>query len=114
MTKGLHYFFIDALEKYADNVAIVTPTSSLTYKAIDILSNQLANQLLKAGVQENDIVALSLTDGIWQIVAILAILKINATYLPVNQDTPSSRLNVMLEIARCRYLITDSLKQEVR
>ena len=41
-----------------------------------------------------------------QIAAIIAVLKLNATYLPVHHDTPD-RIERMLEIAKCKTILTD-------
>ena len=108
MERGLHYYVIDALEKYRDHVAIVSKAETLTYQQLEEFSNQVANQLLTHGVKEHDIVALSLAEGIPQIITLLGIMKINATYLPINYEIPTERLQNILATSDCHYMISDN------
>lgn len=107
MTANLHDFFCNVSAKYADNIAIIAKSRKLTYSDLDALANQVANQMQAAGVGSHDVVALLLQDQVIQVAAIIAVLKLNATYLPVHHDTPIDRVDQMIDIAGCESMLTD-------
>lgn len=107
LEKSLHHFFTNSLSKYADNTAVVSSSMVLSYKELDELTNQLANQMLKNGVQAGEIVALYLKDGLMQIAAIIAVMKIGATYFPIHPDTPVDRIKKMQGETSSRFMVSD-------
>lgn len=85
----------------------------LTYQELNEKANQLANYLVKSGVQTNEIVALILNPTIVMVAGIWAILKAGGTFLPISPDTPLKRLDYMLTDSGCKILIThDYLKSQ--
>ena len=72
---------------------------SLTYQQLDEASSQLAHALGAHGVVPGDVVGLLLERSAQAIVAILAVLKTGATYLPLDPDAPDARITYMLNDA---------------
>ncbi|PHY06361.1 MAG: hypothetical protein CK528_09500, partial [Alcaligenaceae bacterium] len=79
---------------------------SLTYAEIDHRSNQLARDLLAKGVGSEQIVAILLDRSPAMIIALLAVVKVGAAYLPLDPDSPAARLTFMLEDSKSRCLIS--------
>ncbi|AQS41426.1 MAG: Non-ribosomal peptide synthase/amino acid adenylation enzyme [Candidatus Tokpelaia hoelldobleri] len=91
-----------------DNLALLGEKGRLTYGELDRRANRLANLIMADGVGAEQIVAIALPRSVDLIVALLAVLKAGATYLPLDPDYPAERLNYMLEHAQPALVITDS------
>ncbi|KAA1249838.1 amino acid adenylation domain-containing protein [Mycobacterium simiae] len=76
--------------------AVVYADTALTYRQLDATSNQLAHLLADRGVGAGDVVALLLPRGGQAIVAILAVLKTGAAYLPIDPAHPEARITFLL------------------
>ncbi|MFJ9691430.1 amino acid adenylation domain-containing protein [Kitasatospora sp. NPDC101183] len=81
-------------------VAVTSADTELTYGELDSRANRLARHLIGHGVGPEQLVALALPRTEQTIVALLAVLKTGAGYLPVDPDYPADRIGYMLEDAR--------------
>ncbi|MGV0804437.1 amino acid adenylation domain-containing protein [Mycolicibacterium setense] len=81
-------------------VAVVCGGSSWTYRELDEASNRLAHLLVGYGAGSGECVALLLNHSAEAIVAILAVLKSGAAYLPIDPMVPDARVEFMLGDAR--------------
>ncbi|WP_163340981.1 non-ribosomal peptide synthetase [Desulfopila sp. IMCC35008] len=80
-------------------IAIVCRDSVMTYDELNVRANRLAHWLLDQGLQVREPVALCLRPSVELIVAMIAVLKAGGIYLPLDCDSPPSRLHVILEDA---------------
>ncbi|MGH3550594.1 MAG: amino acid adenylation domain-containing protein [Pseudonocardiaceae bacterium] len=87
-------------------VALVFGGTSLTYAQLNTTANRLAHALIVRGVGPEQIVALVLPRTPELVVAILAVLKAGAAYLPVDPDYPAARIAFLLHDARPALLLT--------
>src|SRR5262249_22693122 len=87
-------------------VAVVFGGEQLTYAELDRRSNQLAHHLLSLGVAADTLVAVCLERSLGLFVALLAILKTGAAYLPLDPSYPLARLSFMLADAASPLLLT--------
>ncbi|MGH3583737.1 MAG: non-ribosomal peptide synthetase, partial [Mycobacterium sp.] len=69
---------------------------SLTYRQLDEASNRLAHVLTEHGAAPGEFVALLVPRSAEAIVAILAVLKTGAAYVPIDPAVPAARLEFML------------------
>ncbi|MBP3195643.1 MAG: amino acid adenylation domain-containing protein, partial [Butyrivibrio sp.] len=88
--------FLENVEKYPDNIAIVDGDTKVTYKELDRISNQIANKLIELGVMPKDMVCVSARRCYWSIANVLGILKANAAYVPVDEDYPKERIDYII------------------
>ncbi|NKI69948.1 amino acid adenylation domain-containing protein, partial [Collimonas pratensis] len=72
-------------------VAVVHGSAQLSYAELNRQANQLAHHLRQLGVKRNDRVLLQLERSLPLIVAILAVLKCGAAYLPIDGGLPEER-----------------------
>lgn len=77
-------------------IAIEADNKQLSYRQLELQSNQLAHQLLALQVDKHSIVAICMLRCPEMILAILAVLKVGAAYLPIDPDTPDERIADML------------------
>jgi non-ribosomal peptide synthetase-like protein len=85
----------------------------LTYAQLDERANQLARHLLACGARPGDRIAL-LFDQPWRsYVAMLAVLKIHAAYVPLDAGFPSDRLQYIVEDATVAMVLTLSYLKDL-
>ncbi len=100
--------FEEQVEKTPNSIAIVFEDEKITYKNLNEMSNKLANYLReekKIGV--NDIVGIMMDKSSRLIVTILACLKLQACYIPIDNSYPKDRKIYMIENSGCKIVITD-------
>ena len=87
----------------------VTHTSGrqLTYRELDQQSNQIARVLVARGVGRHDFVGVLSNRGPQMLVAILAVLKAGAAYVPVDPSYPLDRIRYILRHSAVTVLLTD-------
>ncbi|QNS09248.1 non-ribosomal peptide synthetase [Streptomyces xanthii] len=96
----LHALFAARAAATPDAVAVSHEGERLTYAELDARANRLAHHLVAAGAGPERLVALTLPRSADLVVALLAVLKSGAAYLPLDPDYPADRLAWMLEDAR--------------
>ena len=82
-----------------DAVAVSHAGRSMTYRDLDDASNRLAHLMLGQGVGPGESVALLFSRSAEAIVAVLAVLKSGAAYLPIDPAVPDARLEFLLSDA---------------
>ncbi|MEU8350899.1 amino acid adenylation domain-containing protein, partial [Streptomyces sp. NPDC048845] len=80
-----------------DSVALVCGDRALTYAGLDAEINRLARLLLARGAGPERVVALALPRSVETVVALFAVLRTGAAYLPLDLDHPADRLRLMVE-----------------
>ena len=76
--------------------AIVCGAVELTYAELNVRANRLAHLLLRRGIGPEQVVGLAVERSIEMVVALLAILKTGAAYLPIDPSYPADRISFML------------------
>ena len=84
------------VDRVPDAGALSCGDRSLTYRELDEASNRLAHLLVDHGVGAGGCVALLSSRSAEAIVAILAVLKTGAAYLPIDPGLPAARLQFMV------------------
>jgi len=80
----------------------------LSYGELDRRANQLANHLIKLGVEAETIVGICLDRSPESVISSLAVLKAGGAFLPLDPKLPLERLRFMLNDAKPGVLITNS------
>ncbi|MGW9266738.1 amino acid adenylation domain-containing protein, partial [Gordonia terrae] len=79
-----------------DRIAVVDPERTLTYGELDSASNRLARHLLAQGIDRETLVALVIPRSVDLMVAIWAVAKTGAGYVPIDPDYPADRVAHMM------------------
>lgn len=112
-----HMTVIDLIEKEVDkhpkDIALKFDNITLNYSELDDEVNKLANHLIKKyGVQSEDKIPLILNRSEKMIVAILAVLKTGAAYVPISPKYPNERIDYILSTCNSRLAIDDQFMRE--
>ena len=105
--RPVHELFSERAKTHPDRLAVVSRKGELTYAELDAKANRLARYLEERGVGPEKIVGIALERSVETVVAVLAVLKAGAAYLPLDPSYPSERLRYMLEDAGVDLLITE-------
>jgi amino acid adenylation domain-containing protein len=81
----------------SDTVAVRCGDAEMTYRALHERSNRLARRLLAQGVGVGNRVALMLPRSIEQVVAVWAVARCGAAFVPVDPDYPAERIAHMID-----------------
>ncbi|GAA2515262.1 non-ribosomal peptide synthetase [Winogradskya humida] len=82
------------------------PVRTITYAQLDRSANRLAHELINRGVRPGDLVGLRLPRSVEAVVAMLAVLKAGAAFLPLDPDLPTARLDYIVADANAALVLT--------
>ena len=88
--------FAAQVARTPEAVSVVCEGRSMTYRELEEAANRLAHLLAGHGVGPGQCVALLLSRSGEAIVAILAVLKTGAAYLPIDPALPAARIGFMV------------------
>ncbi|MGW3962983.1 amino acid adenylation domain-containing protein [Amycolatopsis sp. NPDC005003] len=89
-----------------DAVAVGGIGASLTYRQLDERTDRFAGALAAGGAGPERIVAILLPRGVDLVVAVLAVLKSGAAYLPLDPEHPDARLRAVVTAAEPVLVVT--------
>lgn len=88
--------------------AVSDVRQTLSYSELDSRANQLAHHLRAEGVRSETLTAIRLARSVESVVAMLAVLKAGAAFLPLDPVLPSERAAYMLDNASADFVVTTS------
>jgi non-ribosomal peptide synthetase-like protein len=94
--------------RFRDRDAIVTAAETITYAALDRRANQLARHLTDQGITAGDRVGLLFEKCVDTYVALFAVLKLNAAYVPLDAGFPVERMRFILADAGIKTIVSMS------
>ncbi|WP_328490226.1 non-ribosomal peptide synthetase [Streptomyces zaomyceticus] len=98
--------FEEQVRRTPESVALVCEDRELTYAELDEAADRLARLLRSRGVGTEDVVGVALPRSPELVVALLAVMKAGAAYLPLDADHPRDRIAYMLSDAGARTVVT--------
>ncbi|WP_430330886.1 amino acid adenylation domain-containing protein [Rhodococcus sp. ACT016] len=104
--------FAETAGRIPDATALVFGADTVSYADLDALVNRMARVLLAHGAGPERIVALALPRSVETVVALFAVLRTGAAYLPLELDHPAERLVAMLDDARPVTMVTTTAVAE--
>ncbi|WP_212003982.1 non-ribosomal peptide synthetase [Chitinophaga sp. HK235] len=98
-----------------DNTALVMEDREWSYRELDACSNRLAHYLITHHhVAPEELVGIKLERSEWMVVAILAVLKTGAAYVPIDPGYPQERITYIEEDCGCKVVVTAELMEAFR
>ncbi|ADI04075.1 non-ribosomal peptide synthase/amino acid adenylation enzyme [Streptomyces bingchenggensis BCW-1] len=92
--------FEEQAARSPEHTAVISDNRRLTYRQLDERANQLAHHLISLGVGPEDYVALALPRTELALIAVFAVLKAGAAYVPIDPSYPQDRIDYLLEDTR--------------
>ena len=105
---GLHQYFEAQVKRTPEAIALTFNQQQITYRTLNQRANQLAIYLQQLGIQVEDLVGVCIDRSIEMVVALLAILKAGAAYVPLDPNYPAERLKWIVEDAQLSAFIRQS------
>lgn len=103
----LHESFELVAARYPQRIALEQGEHRLSYGELNDNSNRLAHWLQQRALGPGDLVALCALPSFDTIVALLAILKVGAAYLPIDPAYSAARVGQIIEVAPLRLVMLD-------
>ncbi|BCK68043.1 hypothetical protein Srufu_019960 [Streptomyces libani subsp. rufus] len=95
-------------------LAVRAGAEEADYEQLNRRANQLARLLLDRGIGQECVVALALPRSVDMVVAMLAVLKAGATYLPMDPTHPADRLAYLLgDAAPAALITTEAIRRDL-
>jgi amino acid adenylation domain-containing protein/thioester reductase-like protein len=104
--------FAAQVARTPDAAAVTCQGRSMTYRELDEASNRLAHLLVGHGAGPGACVALLFSRSAEAIVAIVAVLKTGAAYLPIDPALPGARIGFMLDDATPIAAVTTAARAD--
>ena len=108
--KCVHELFEEQVERMPEKTALIFGENVFTYSQLNAMVNGLAWNLKKKGVGSGDIVGILAKRSYEIVIAILAILKAGAAYLPIDCNYPQDRIDMIIKDSKCKILLVHGLE----
>ncbi len=99
--------FEEQARRTPDAVALVGDQGLMTYAELNGRANRLAWELRANGARPGAFVAVSMPRSLDLMVALYAVAKSGAAYVPIDSDLPDARMSFMLEDSAPVMVLTD-------
>ncbi|MEU9737315.1 amino acid adenylation domain-containing protein [Streptomyces sp. NPDC048002] len=104
--RPVHRYFEEQAAARPDAPALVLNERTVTFGELNTLANLYAHELIRRGAGPEDRVAVLLERSVESVVALLAVLKAGAVYLPLDTGHPAERIAHVLKDADVRLVIS--------
>lgn len=107
-----HQLFEQQARRTPEKTALDSPQGPIRYHELNQRANQLARSLRDRNAGPEDLIAICLDRSPEAVIAVLAVLKAGAAFLPLDPGLPSARLASMLKDARPKVVLARELDFE--
>ncbi len=107
----LHDVFLESMNSFFNKIAIIEEDGNeITYQQLNLFSNKYAQCFLslKGDVRESPFVGILSSVHSQSIAAILGALKVGCAYVPLDEYSPTDRLEMIIENTNLDILVIDS------
>lgn len=88
------------------DAAVITDDATISFRELDNRANQTARYLRKQGIKPGDRVGLLVNKSLHTYVALLAVLKLNAAFVPLDASFPQDRIAYIAKDAGVDTIVT--------
>ncbi|WP_338848536.1 amino acid adenylation domain-containing protein [Massilia sp. W12] len=103
-----HHLFEQQARATPNHIALRYQDQAISYAELDQRAAQLARYLMAQGLQTEQLVAVFMSRSPDLVVALLAILKAGAAYIPIDAAYPAERVAYLLADSQAAILLTES------
>ncbi|MBI3653760.1 MAG: amino acid adenylation domain-containing protein [Acidobacteria bacterium] len=101
----IHQLFEAQVARTPNAIAIACGEQQLTYRELSRQSDRLANRLKRCGIRPEARIGICLSRSPETVVAILAVLKAGAVYIPLDPEFPPERLAFILRDGKAQMVL---------
>lgn len=106
--------FENQVKNTPENIAVLFEEKKITYQELNERANQLANYLrLEYEITQADLVGVKLDRNEELLIAIIAILKTGAAYVPIDVNYPKQRINYIEKDSNAKIVIDKSFVEKL-
>ncbi|MGP1384065.1 MAG: amino acid adenylation domain-containing protein [Thainema sp.] len=105
---SIHALFEQQVKRTPAATALVFEDQYLTYQELNQQANQLAHYLQTLGVGSETLVGICLERSPLMLIALLAVLKAGAAYVPLDPSFPAERLHFMVQDSQIALIVTQA------
>jgi non-ribosomal peptide synthetase component F len=104
---GVPRLFTEQVQRTPTAIAMKSDRETLTYAHLNARANQLAHHLVAKGIGGEARVAVLLGRSVPAVVALLAVLKAGAAYVPLHPSYPDDRIRWLVHDAEVAVVLTN-------
>ncbi len=104
----LNHLLVEACTRFADRDAVSIGDAVITYGELDRRANQAARHLIAQGLKPGGRVGLLFDKSVDTYVAMLAVLKAGAAYVPFDAAFPNERIRFIIDDAEIAMIVSTS------
>jgi len=109
----VHHFLENSALRLPDKVALICGEERLTYRQINLFSNQLAASLIDMGIQHQDRVAIFLDNSVEAVISLFGIMKAGGVFVMLNPAMKAKKLNYILKDSGAITMIANKNKLNI-
>ncbi|MFK5893891.1 MAG: amino acid adenylation domain-containing protein [Pseudomonadota bacterium] len=102
----IHQHFEKQVKLHPDKTAVYLADEKLSYQQLDDAANKVAHILLEKGIKADSLVGICLERSLEMVVSLIAILKAGGSYVPLDPEYPSERLQFILKDSDVSLVLT--------
>lgn len=106
-TNSITQLFEKCVLENSQSVALICENKKMSYEELNNRANCLAKELAEMGVKKNSIVGLCISRSFNTVVSIMAVLKLGAVYVALDQNYPELRLKDIIMDSNMELLVED-------
>ncbi len=112
--KTIDQLFREQVLLTPERTALFYEDRQMNYAGLEEEVNRLASGLRRRGIGQGDIVVIWMPLSMELVISILAVLRVGAAYVPLDEVIPEKRAQYIIEDSRSRLVITASVYAQLR
>lgn len=105
--------FEKEVKKHRDKVAVVFEKRRITYGKLDEEADKIASFLQRRNVKPGDRIGIMQGKGIDIIISILAVLKVNAIYVPIDYNSTLMNKRHIIQNSELKFILSDVRRAKI-
>lgn len=94
-------------EKNGEKIAVADSNSRITYNELYAASNKMIAFFKEKGLKKGDRIAIISDRGVAYVTAVVAAVRMGASYVPLEKGMPQKRVEYILENSKAKLIIAD-------